>query len=226
MMAAVAGLFLALPLAAWALIARTWLIGLTVAVALLGCGAGWLLIADGYAGPASSGNAMVALAVLTVLLLVAGLLTERRIARQPAHGSRLLCIAGTVVFTASIAVNALVVLALETIPRDNANYTPPSSDVVPLPAGLKVVSDQDLGCQGSGGYCTRQVEITSTTGLSASQAAQLIAAGLHHLHGWAPDADQHPVCRTEGLALGSQHVCIEVEPTTPVTVLLGNHITG
>jgi hypothetical protein len=100
-------------------------------------------------------------------------------------------------------------------------YTPPSSDALPLPPALAVVSDRDQGCPGSPlDRCTREIDVTSAAGLSPDRTEQLVIGALNRMHGWRL-APYETSCRLEGWVFGREKVCVEVQTSqNAVQVLL------
>jgi hypothetical protein len=90
-------------------------------------------------------------------------------------------------------------------------YTPPSSDALPLPSALTVVSDRDEGCPGSPlDRCTREIDVRSTGGLSVDQTMQVVIGALNRLHGWRL-SPYETSCRLEGWVFGRENVCVQVQ---------------
>ncbi len=201
-------LILIIPLAVWALVALARWSGLALAAGLLACAAGWLSLMAGWVGTDQVTNTVLALAVLTPVLIVTGRLAERVavIPRAPRARFRLITAHSLpdVCVGLNIAVFVTVIVAALYL---NWHYTPPSSDVLPLPATLTAVSDQDRGCAGS---CEREIDIRSTARLSPERTAQSVIVDLTSRHGWRLGPYQSG-CRYEGWLLGREDVCVHVQ---------------
>jgi hypothetical protein len=169
-------LCVALPLACWALVARTAGVGWIVAALLASCGAGELGLATGWIQSGEKVTLLVTLALVMPLVIVAGSVVERRCAgarRLRSGGVR--GIAGMVlsVVYVGFSLTAVPLTALMILTQGLVAYVPSSAEVLPLPAGLAVARDQDQGCaSGSHTTCSRQFLVKSTTGLSREEVAQ------------------------------------------------------
>ncbi len=205
-------LVLIVPLAAWALVALTMWPGRVLAAALLACAAGWLALMTGWVAPDQVANIMLALVVLTPALIVTGRLADRVavIRRAPPGSVRIVTAHSVPAVCVGLNVVVLIVLVLTVLYLD-LDYTPPSSDVLPLPAALTVVSDTDHGCAGGPpDNCEREIDIAATGRLSADRAAQIVTAALGGPHGWRLGPFQSG-CRREGWLLGREVVCVQVQ---------------
>jgi hypothetical protein len=227
-------LALLIPLAAWALITLSRWHGLVLGAALLACAAGWLGLMAGWVPPGLVADGVLALVVVAPALIMAGRLADRvavirrgppaevqaagvqpagvqpaevRLRLVTAHSLSAVCVCLNVGVLGGLAV-AVLYLNL------NLQYTPPSSDVLPLPAPLTVASDRDLGCSsGPGGpytRCEREIDVTGPARLSAGQTMRIINDALARRHGWRLGRPQNG-CRDEGWLLGREDVCVDVE---------------
>jgi len=220
------GLLLAVvPLACWALITRTVTTGWVVAAVLAACGGSALGLAAGWFGSGEKDTSLAALALAMPLVLVAGGAAERRAGARRLRSGGVRGIAGLVVSVAYVGVSFIVApLMVLAMLYEGAAYVPSGTEVLPLPAGLAVASDQDRGCSsGSATFCTRQFLITSTAALPAGEIAQRLRDQLTRVHGWRLSLDMGDWggCRTEGWLLDRQQVCIDMYVSQrQVTVLL------
>jgi hypothetical protein len=205
-------LILIIPLAALAALARTTWAGLALAVALLACAAGWLSLMTGWVGPDLVADTVLALAVVTPVLILAGRLADRVAVVRVAPPARIRLITGHSLAAVCVCLNVLVaVVVMVGALFLGWSYTPPSSDVLPLPPALIVVSDRDQGCSGgSGDRCAREVDVTSAAGLSPERTVAIVTGALTRLHGWRLGPDQSG-CRNEGWLLGREDVCVTVQ---------------
>lgn len=216
-------LALVVPVAAWALASKGTLAGLTLAAALLTCGAGWFALIVRWVPPGQTANTVLALVVVTAALIAAGRLDrDAGILVPTGWPARFRPLTGPALSAACVCLSFVVGVALifgsmfqvlQSYP-----YTPPSSDVLPLPPALAVVTDLNHGC------CDREIDVRSTAGLSPDQTAQIVAGGLGRLHGWQLDQNGS-ACRYEGLLFGRQQVCVQLQETGhAVQVLLTSSI--
>ena len=204
-------LVLIVPLAAWALVTLTTWPGRVLAAALLACAAAWLSLMAGWVAPDQVANIMLALVILTPALIITGRLADRVAVIRRAPPGRVRIVTAHSVPAVCVCLNVLVLAVLVfTVLYLDLDYTPPSSDVLPLPAALTVVSDTDHGCPGGPpGRCEREIDITSAR-LSVDQAAQVVTAALAGPHRWQLSAAQSG-CRYEGWLLGRENVCVQVQ---------------
>jgi hypothetical protein len=98
----------------------------------------------------------------------------------------------------------------------NEPFTPPDSELIPLPSGLVLIDDQDLGC--GSGDCSRSFSIGSTDGASTNEIVAAVWKHLEVNHGWA---DSTTACRPQGWLLDHSELCVEVDigPSRQVHVL-------
>jgi hypothetical protein len=207
-------LILIIPLAALAALASTTVAGWALAAGLLACAAGWLWLMAGWAEPDQVANGALVLTILTPVLIMAGRLPDRVAVVRFAGSARVRLITGHSLAAICVCLNVLVLVALVigAIYLGWAyTYTPPSSDVLPLPAALTVVSDRDQGCSGgTSETCGREIVVTSAAGLSAERTVQVVTSALTRLHGWRLGPEQSG-CRHEGWLLGREDICVEVQ---------------
>lgn len=215
---------LVIPLAAWALVALSRWPGLIVGAALLGCAAGWLGLMAGWVPPGLVADLILALIVVTPALVMAGRLADRVavVRRAPAADVQLRLVTAQWLPAGVVCLNVGVLLGLAVAVlylNLNLQYTPPDSDVLPLPAAVTVVSDRDRGCPGGPGgpfdHCEREIDVTSAARGSLEQAAQDVTTGLTRMHGWrlspVPGSSTSGGCRHEGWFLGREDVCVQVQ---------------
>jgi hypothetical protein len=201
-------LILIIPLAVWALVALAFWPGLVLAVGLLACAAGWLALMCGWVATDQVTNTVLALAVLTPMLIIAGRLTDRVAVIRRAPPGRFWVISAHSLPDACVGLNVLVFIAVIVAALyAEWGYTPPNSDVLPLPAALTVVSDQDRGCADS---CEREIDVMSAGRLSPERTAQVVVVALTSRHGWRMGPYQSG-CRREGWLLGREDVCVHVQ---------------
>jgi hypothetical protein len=202
-------LILIVPVAAWALASKTTVVGLALAAALLTCGVGWFALVVGWTGPDQVANTFLVLTLATPALIMLGRLADRSAVVVP--GAHVRLISGPSLAVVCAGLNILVfTVFIFTALYLGASYTPSSSDVLPLPVALTVISDQDHGCSMSPiGGCVREVDVKSTAGISTEQTMQAVNDALARLHGWRLNPP-HGGCRYEGWLLGREDVCVQV----------------
>ena len=206
-------LILVVPLAALAAVARTTWAGLALAAALLACAAGWIWLMVGWAPPDLVADTVLVLAIVTPALILTGRLADRVAVVRLGSPASFRLVTGRSLSALCVGLNVLVVLvAVVGGLYLGWPYTPPSSDALPLPRALAVVSDRDQGCPGSPlDQCTREIDVTSAAGLSPDRTAQLVIGALNRLHGWRL-SPYETSCRLEGWVFGREDVCVEVQP--------------
>ncbi|NYI04668.1 MFS transporter [Allostreptomyces psammosilenae] len=185
-------LFAAVPLVAWALLARTRVVGSAVGGVLL-AGAGWLVAVQQGWIPAHRADAHAGYAVGAALLVALGGRVERRVSKdgpgRPGRGRGwalgLLCTQLVVTFWGSVL---YVLVTTEA-------SVPPARAVPALPPGLTVVTQQS-GC--GSGNCYRLLEIGSTTGLSHDEIVRALDR-------------PHETCRPNGWLLDRRELCVGVD---------------
>lgn len=207
-------LILIVPLAAWALAAKATWAGRALGAALLACGAAWLSLMAGWVEPDQVANTILALALLTPALIMAGRLASPVTGLLHPPPARIRLITGPVPAAVCACLNLLVIVVLVFAALNLGwGYTPPSSDALPLPPALTVLSDRDRGCPGGAflGRCGRAIEVKSAAGLSPEQTAQIVTDALTRLHGWSGLGQDQGSCRNEGWLLGRENVCADVQ---------------
>lgn len=86
-------------------------------------------------------------------------------------------------------------------------FVPGSDEVLPLPADLVVVSDEDRGC--GSGVCTRTVTMTGSAGHAAQVVYNQAVEHLRRQHGWQLDAEGYG-CRPAGWLADRTKLCVSV----------------
>jgi hypothetical protein len=205
-------LVLSIAMAVWALAAMTRVAGLALAGALLACGAGWFSLIVGWVRPDLVANVALALALLTPAVIMAGRLADRVAVVRVGQPAQVRLITGSPLVAVCVCLNVLVAVGLVLDAMYfGMRYTPPSSDVLPLPATLTVMSDRNLGCHGDFlDGCEREIDVYSAAGLSPRKTALAVVTGLNRLHGWRLDAGLSG-CRHEGWLFGREDVCLELQ---------------
>jgi hypothetical protein len=96
-------------------------------------------------------------------------------------------------------------------------FVPGSSEVLPLPASLALVSDEDLGC--GSGVCSRMVTVTGSAGQAAEVVYSQVVEHLRRQHGWRLDTEGYG-CRPHGWLLDRTQLCVSVRADAPQTVAI------
>ncbi len=145
----VGSLFAVVPLVCWALMARTARVGWIVAAVLATCVAGGLGLAAGWIRSGEKLTLLAALTFVTPLVIVFGIVAERRAGAGRLRSGGVRGIAGMVVSVAYVGCSFTVVplLVLTFLVEGGAAYVPSGAEVLPLPAGLTVAGHQDQGCR-------------------------------------------------------------------------------
>lgn len=207
----------AFPLVCWVLVTRTARVGWIIATVLALCVATEIALAKGWLLASTRITLLVFCLFVTMTALVAGIVIEGHQAdRNPRRSARVRRIIGlilSVVYCVIALCTALLVTLLFSVDGPPVS-TPSSAEVLPLPAGLAVTENRDRGCS-SGGHtvCSREIQLRSTTGLSAETAAQQLRDHLTQTNGWqlTPDpTGSWGSCRVEGWLLDRHDVCVDI----------------
>ena len=207
-------LALALPLACWALTARTTRTGWVVAV-LLACCAGAGIVGAKARLLGGERLTLVTVSVIaSAVVLTAGIAAEWHQAGGLRH-ARVRVVAGLLVSAACIAVSlvGVAMFTLEILVGGTPASVPPATGVLPAPGRLVVTSNQNQGCSsGSATICTRQIVIQGSAGLPGLQVARQILAQVTRSYGWhlTGGAGYWDGCRTEGWLLDRHQVCMTI----------------
>jgi hypothetical protein len=215
-------LFAIVPLVCWAMIARTARVGWIVAAVLVTCDAVELGLLAGWVVSGEKLTLLAALALAMPLVIVAGSASERRAGARRLRSCGVRGIAGLAMSVAYVGFSFTLVplLILAFLSDGGAAYVPSGAEVLPMPAGLVVASDQDQGCgSGTTTICTRQFLIVSKAGKPAGDVAQRLREYLIRVRGWRLSGWEG--CRPEGWLLDRQQVCVELYVShQQVTMLL------
>lgn len=220
----------ALSLACWGLTARTARAGWIVAIVLAACVAAETGLAENSVLPGKRVTLLVGFVLATVGVIITGIIVEaRRAGTHWLRSSGARGIAGLVLSVLYCGFSLVIVLLiiLEVAVNGGPVSTPSSTEVLPLPARLAISGNYDQGCgSGSQTFCSREILVRSTTGLSADGVTQRLRDHLDHTHGWHLGLDRDggwSGCRIEGWLLDRQDVCVSIHTEQGrVTVLLGS----
>ena len=181
-------LFAAVPLLAWAAVARTRQAGPAVGIALLAC-AGLLVAVQHGRVYAPVADVHVLYVPVTALLIAFGVAVERhqegRGRGEWVHHRKWVTRLLAAQFALTLCGSLLYLVTLE-------GSMPPDRAVPRLPAGLTVVSE--FRSCGSGS-CYRQLEIGSTTGLTDREILRALDP-------------PHELCRANGWLIDRRSLCV------------------
>jgi len=183
------------PLVCWAMLARVptirWGIGLVLALFI----AGMVGLSAGWIDTRAKVELLIGFAPASAAVVGVGLLLQRKRVRDlpPLHPYRR---AGKVLLLSYLAF-ALLCCTPMTIGMANDPYTPSDAELLPLPSGLVVVEDKELGC--GSGVCSRSFTIGSSDGATADEIAAAIRNHLAVSHGW--ETVRHPAAPTAGSSI-------------------------
>jgi hypothetical protein len=179
--------FLLAPLACWALLARTKVLGWTFAIVFAAYAATeGSLMAGGWPFRDESAWLLVGLPVMSVVALAAGTIMERRdvAASDPGWGARGAVGLFVSTFYGLAVIGGAVVLLGMLTSQAPAIPAVPIAAVEPLGPGL-AITQQDTSCDaGRDPQCTSVFLVTSTSGLSGSATLERVRSQLTQAHGW------------------------------------------
>jgi hypothetical protein len=179
--------FLLAPLACWALLARTKVLGWTFAIVFVAYAAteGGLM-AGGWPFRGESAWLLVGLPVMSVVALAAGAVMERRevAASDPGWGARgAVGLFVSTFYSLAVIGGAAILLGMFTS-QPPAIPAVPIAAVEPLGPGL-AITQQDTSCNADRDpQCTSMFRITSTSGVSGSATLEQVRRQLTQAHGW------------------------------------------
>jgi len=179
--------FLLAPLACWALLARTKVLGWAFAIVFAAYAVTeGALMAGGWPFRDEPAWLLAGLPVMSVVALAAGTLMERRevAAADPGWGARgAVGLFVSTFYGLAIVGGAAILLGMLT---SQPPETPaiPIAAVEPLGPGL-AITQQDTSCNaGQDPQCTSMFRVTSTSGLSGSATLERVRHQLTQAHGW------------------------------------------
>jgi hypothetical protein len=197
-------LWAVVPLIAWPMLSRSPRTGIAIEVVIAACLA--VLVAAGLGVIETRARIEIALAYSPVAaaLMWLGRRIERR-GRPAARADRRRAV-GRALVAGHVGV-VLLCCTPAAVGFGSNPFVPGSSEVLPLPAGLILVSDQELGC--GGGVCTRQLTVTGGDGRKGEIVYRRVVDHLHRKHEWRLDAEGS-TCRPSGWLLERAELCVEV----------------
>jgi hypothetical protein len=208
--------FLLTPLACWALLARTKVMGWTFAAVFAAYAiAEGSQLTGGWPFRGEPAWLLIGLPVMTVVALAAGGALEQRELRSGVPGLRwgARCATGAVMSVLYAVAVVLGALAILSIVASGGSATPeiPVGLVMPLGPGL-AVTQHDTTCDtGRDPQCEATFVVTSTSGLPGNALQARVRSQLTQAHGWQLSSDGTggwQGCRH----IGGQDVYIQVSP--------------
>ncbi|WP_344442971.1 hypothetical protein [Kitasatospora nipponensis] len=178
-------LFVATPLPCWALLRRTRAVGAAVGGALLLWAGVVLALHLEWIPDRAQSEVYLAYAPLAAALIGAGTLLERRLAGpRPAGPGAARVTAGVVSLCGYLCVVMLAAVAYLAIFLHEP-FVPSSTEVLPLPDGLTVLSDSGDAGSCEADFCTRVITVGAAGHLPPDEVFRRLKAALITDHGWA-----------------------------------------
>lgn len=206
----------AAPLLAWLLLSRVRSTGvvieLVIAVYLV------LLVAVGFGWIETRAKVemLLAYAPLTVALIWLGRRIEhRRLGATAVKGGRKRAV-GRMLVAGHVGATVLCCTPAAFSLSSNP-FLPSDDEVLPLPAGTVLVSNEDEGC--GSGICTRSVTVTGSDGQAAEIVYRQVVEQLRRQHGWRFDSGGYE-CRPAGWLVDRTELCISVRVDAPRNVVI------
>ena len=145
---------------------------------------------------------LVVLAFASMVMLAAGLISDKGASAPPTPRTRV----GSVLSWLYCGVIGLCGCGVVFLYGINGlpPTTPSASVILPLPPGLAITGNIDEQCSGGSTlYCTREISIESTTGLTDNAVVEELEARLGAA-GWENG------CRQQGVLLDRNTQCVQV----------------
>jgi hypothetical protein len=206
----------AVPLLAWPLLSRARSTGVVIEFLIAICLV--LLIAVGFEWIETRARleVLLAYAPFTAALIWLGRRIERRQLGAVGAGGDRRRAAGRILVAGHVSVVMLcctpVAFSLSSNP-----FLPGSDELLPLPAGTVLVSDEDEGC--GSGVCTRKMTVTGSNGQAAEIVYSQVVDHLRRRHGWRIDSDGDE-CRPAGWLVDRTLLCVGVRVDGPQNVVI------
>jgi hypothetical protein len=207
--------FLLAPLACWALLARTKILGWTFAIVFVAYAvAEGSQLQGGWPFRAEPAWLLIGLPVMTVVALVAGTILENRELGEadPGRGVRgqIGVLLASFYGIAVVGGAVLLLIVLGSLPTRPAMASPDL--VTPLGSGLTVTQQEPDCPNGEDIPCTAEFQVRSTSGLRGQALVDLVQSRLMRLHGWPQDPSGYGLT---GCRLISGHmVCLTIAADT------------
>lgn len=205
--------FLAAPLC-WLLAARTPRLRLGVGVLLVLIAVAEFAVADGWLLPDLATTTLASLVVVHVVVLIAGFVADAAAGRRRSGSVVVGLILGCAYCLVALVMTLMMVVAL----GGERSSVPPSDILSPLPPGLTIVADTDMGCHygSSSMFCDREFRIGSADEASAREVAMKMVQHLQDVDKWQLAYVENPGwwsgTRREGWGLdrSTMHVWVKV----------------
>jgi hypothetical protein len=210
--------FLVSPLACWALLARTKVLGWTFAGVLAGCAATEGVVAAGWIFRGEKVTLVTVLTVVTAAVLIAGGSVESREPDVPRRwGLRgQVGIGLAILFYVLCGLAGLVYLLIA--PDSGLISVPPTAQLLPLGPGLTVTNSNGSCSQGSATICDRWIYIHRTAQVPEQDALARMRTRLAGQYGLdlAPDGSGG----WGGCTGDRQQLCGQVDPDQDGVVIV------
>ncbi|TWG01114.1 hypothetical protein FHX73_115001 [Kitasatospora viridis] len=201
-------LLLLIPISAWALMTRRTRLGWAAGGLVLVAAGAALALAEQWIAATERYTLLVMVVYATVLALGMAAAVELR---RP--------------FPARQVIGLLLAICYAVVPFGMAfflffgepDFRPSSSEVLPLPARLAVVSDRDDGCDHTSLHndCGREIQVRGASGQPDGDVALQLLDYLTRQRGWRLDPTQvggpgWTGCHEEGRMLDRHEVCVTI----------------
>ncbi|MCC9308332.1 hypothetical protein LN042_14745 [Kitasatospora sp. RB6PN24] len=209
-------LFFGIPLACWALAARTFRVGWIVGTVLGLCALAEVALTEEWILAGAKVTLLLAFGLATVVVLGTGIVVEgRRVGVRELRSSGVRGVVGLILsgLYCVLGLGYVLLTVLLYVVNGPVAATPSSAEVLPLPAGLAVAENREWCGSGSQTICTREIQVRSKTGLPDDAVVRQLRDHLTQT-GWqlAPDTTgSWGGCRDEGRLLDRQQVCVDVQ---------------
>ena len=191
------------PLVAWPLISRRWFTGIAVEVLIAGYLTFVVAVGVGSIYTRARWEVLISYAPVAAALMWLGSMADRRRLGPRRSSDRM--VTGTVIAGVHLGILLMCgsgfAVMLNTEP-----FLPRANEVLPLPAGMVLVSDEDSGC--GSGTCTRRLTITSDDERPATELYRDVVNHVRRERGW--DLDRSAGCRPAGWLLDHTTLCVQV----------------
>jgi hypothetical protein len=201
--------YLGLPVACWWILSRARVSGGVVGLLLAVLSLAVIFLVTGWVYLPARIDLIMAYAPAASGVIGLGLLLQRqRLGAHavPAGRPRVRVAAHTLLWTYLAA----VLLCCAPGVRELLSWQPPvpgDRELLPLPAGLTVLNEQDEVC--GSGICGRTITIGTSTGLTANQIRQRLREHLSDAHGWQLGPHDSE-CRRQGWLIDRTTLCVSI----------------
>jgi len=197
------------PVACWWILSRARVSGAIVGLFLTTVSLAVICLVTGWVYLPTRVDLIMAYGPVAAGVIGLGLLLQRRRLGAPAApaGRPRVRVAARVVLWAYLGAVLLCCAPAVGLLVSWEPFVPADRDVLPRPAGLTVVSNQDDGC--GSGTCGRTITVGTSTGLTANQIRQGLREHLTDAHGWQL-GPQDSACRQQGWLIDRTTLCVSL----------------